>query len=94
MGGREADALTERCGKAAMGHIVASPRHFRNLQFGALQHDTGERLAASAVMANQASDKQISACRQDNLAKVFAGIDQLVSAASIGERKGPCRQLA
>src|ERR1700692_2882390 len=69
--------------------LPASPRRVRNLPFRTLQHDTGERLAASAVTANQASVNQIGACREDNLAKVRGGIDQLVGAASIGERKGP-----
>src|SRR5471032_946142 len=36
----------------------------------------------------QPSANEISTCRQDDLSKVCAGIDQLVSAASVGKRKG------
>ena len=45
-------------------------------------------MVAAETTAGSASDNQISACHEDDLAKVFTGIDQLMSAASVGKRKG------
>ena len=44
--------------------------------------------AAAAIEHSPGSVNEIGTCRQDDLSEVRAGIDQLVSAASVGKRKG------
>src|SRR5258708_7730604 len=66
--------------------MAIDPKSLRLTQRRAPGGDRGKRLAA--VAASPASANEIGTCRKDNLSKVGAGIDQLVSAASVGKRKG------